>query len=145
MGTLLRTFLANTYRNPGTTQTPSPKGELSCGFGACTATKQCRDGGIIDRPRCWLRQRALLTRDQANKERTMKSMAIAVALLVGMALVPAGSAQAAGCLKGAAVGGVAGHFANHHGLIGAGVGCLVGRHEANKHVREQVPQDRYYH
>jgi hypothetical protein len=74
----------------------------------------------------------------------MKSMAIAVAFLVGMALVPAGSAQAAGCLKGAAVGGVAGHLANHHGLAGAGIGCLVGRHEANKRAREQSPQDRNY-
>jgi hypothetical protein len=74
----------------------------------------------------------------------MKSIAIAAALLVGMALVPAGSAQAAGCVKGAAVGGVAGHFANHHGLVGAGVGCLVGRHEANKRVREQGAQYRDY-
>ena len=72
----------------------------------------------------------------------MKSAAIAMALLVGMALLPVGSAQAAGCLKGAAVGGVAGHFA-HHGLIGAGVGCLVGRHEANKRAREQMAPNRY--
>ncbi|HVH80001.1 MAG TPA: hypothetical protein VM782_11455 [Stellaceae bacterium] len=34
----------------------------------------------------------------------------------------------AGCLSGAAVGGVAGHFVGHHGLIGAGIGCAVGHH-----------------
>jgi len=46
-------------------------------------------------------------------------------------------ADARGCLKGAAVGGVAGHYAGHHGLLGAAAGCLVGRHEANKHDRMQ--------
>lgn len=48
------------------------------------------------------------------------------------ALVFAGEASAKGCLKGAAVGGVAGHVAGKHGLIGAGVGCAIGRHRANK-------------
>ena len=40
--------------------------------------------------------------------------------------------QAKGCLKGAVVGGAAGHFAGHHGLLGAAAGCVIGRHEANK-------------
>ena len=40
-------------------------------------------------------------------------------------------AQARGCIKGALVGGVAGHMA-HHGLMGAAAGCVVGRHMANK-------------
>lgn len=48
-----------------------------------------------------------------------------------LALV-SGTSQAAGCLKGAAVGGVGGHFAGHHGLIGAAAGCAVGHHMANK-------------
>jgi hypothetical protein len=56
-----------------------------------------------------------------------------LALTLAAGLAPA---QAAGCLKGAAVGGVAGHFVGHHTLLGAGAGCLVGRHEANKHERE---------
>ena len=47
-------------------------------------------------------------------------------------------ADAAGCLKGAAVGGVAGHFAGHHGLLGAGAGCLIGRHSANKKARQEM-------
>jgi hypothetical protein len=52
--------------------------------------------------------------------------------------------SAAGCLKGAAIGGVAGHYAGHHGLLGAGAGCLIGRHEANKHARERAEHDRSY-
>ncbi len=43
-----------------------------------------------------------------------------------------GPAAAKGCLKGAAVGGVGGHVAGHHGLIGAAAGCAVGHHIANK-------------
>jgi hypothetical protein len=52
-----------------------------------------------------------------------------------------GPLQAAGCLKGAAVGGVAGHLAGHHGVLGAGAGCVIGHHEANKHARQQAPQN----
>ena len=47
------------------------------------------------------------------------------------ALLP-GVSNAKGCLKGAAVGGVGGNVAGHHGLIGAAAGCAVGRHMANK-------------
>jgi hypothetical protein len=66
---------------------------------------------------------------------------IATILVAGMlaaagAALPQG-AQATGCLKGAVVGGIAGHLAGHHGLIGAGIGCAVGRHEANKRVYEE--------
>ena len=52
----------------------------------------------------------------------------------------AAPAQAAGCLKGAAVGGVAGHYAGHHGVLGAGAGCVIGHHEATKHAREKAQQ-----
>ena len=56
--------------------------------------------------------------------------------IISMALLGLGTtAEAKGCLKGAAVGGVAGHFAGHHGLIGAAAGCVYGRHEANKRDR----------
>jgi len=75
----------------------------------------------------------------------MKTLFIAtgaVALMLGT-LAPA-PAQAAGCLKGAAVGGVAGHVAGH-GVLGAAAGCAVGRHEANKSARasqqQQAPTD----
>jgi hypothetical protein len=60
----------------------------------------------------------------------------ALALMAGVT----SSANAAGCLKGAAVGGVAGHFAGHHGVLGAGAGCVIGHHEANKHARQQATQ-----
>jgi hypothetical protein len=49
----------------------------------------------------------------------------------------AAPAGAKGCLKGAIVGGVAGHYAHRHGLIGAALGCLIGRHEAKKHEFDQ--------
>ena len=78
---------------------------------------------------------------EGEKTLSMKSILVPAALAVALAawLTPA---QAAGCLKGAAVGGVAGHFAGHHGLLGAGAGCIIGRHEANKHARERAEQDR---
>jgi outer membrane lipoprotein SlyB len=52
----------------------------------------------------------------------------------------ASAADAKGCLKGAAVGGVAGHYVGHHGFLGAAAGCLIGRHEANKAARQQRQQ-----
>jgi uncharacterized protein YcfJ len=74
----------------------------------------------------------------------MKSIVIAAGLLVGLAGIAATPADAAGCLKGAVVGGVAGHYVGHHGVLGATAGCLIGRHEANKHAREQAqPSQRY--
>ena len=62
---------------------------------------------------------------------TMKTLLASTILAFGVLAVSA-PAQAKGCVAGAAVGGVAGHVAGGHGLIGAGVGCLVGRHRANK-------------
>jgi hypothetical protein len=47
------------------------------------------------------------------------------------------SVQAKGCLKGATVGALAGHFAGRHGVLGAAAGCAIGRHEANKRDKEQ--------
>ena len=65
----------------------------------------------------------------------MKWMALAAALVISGVILPAGTAQARGCLKGAAVGGVAGHYMGHHGWLGAAAGCLIGRHEANRPTR----------
>ncbi len=59
-----------------------------------------------------------------------------VAVLFGASLLVAGAAQA-GCLTGAAIGGVAGHVAGHHGLLGAAAGCAIGHHEANIHNQKQ--------
>jgi hypothetical protein len=47
------------------------------------------------------------------------------------------TAGAHGCIKGAAVGGVAGHLAGHHGLAGAAVGCAIGHHRAKVKEREK--------
>jgi hypothetical protein len=69
---------------------------------------------------------------------TIKSIVIPAvfALAVAGGLAPA--PVQASCLKGAVVGGAVGHLAGHHALLGAGVGCLMGRHEANRDY-----QDRY--
>jgi len=70
----------------------------------------------------------------------MKTKVITAAALgiTALASLPA-PANAAGCLKGALIGGLAGHFAGH-GILGAGAGCLVGRHYANRAPRTQMTQ-----
>jgi hypothetical protein len=75
----------------------------------------------------------------------MKTLAIAGALLVGISVLPAGQAQARGCISGALLGGTAGHFAGHHGLLGAAAGCVIGHHYANRHARmyRTTPQSGY--
>jgi uncharacterized protein YcfJ len=60
------------------------------------------------------------------------------AVTLSSVMVMAGTANAAGCLKGAVVGGVAGHYAGHHAVVGALGGCLVGRHMAKKQAEEQA-------
>jgi hypothetical protein len=45
-------------------------------------------------------------------------------------------ANAHGCIKGAAVGGVVGHVAGHHAVAGAAVGCVIGHHRATVKERE---------
>jgi hypothetical protein len=59
----------------------------------------------------------------------MKTMIAAIALLAVGATAMPNDAHAIGCLSGAAVGGVAGHYAGHHGVLGAAAGCAVGHHE----------------
>jgi predicted transcriptional regulator with HTH domain len=68
----------------------------------------------------------------------MKAILAGTMLALISAAFLSGPADAAGCLKGAVVGGVAGHYAGNHGLLGAGVGCAVGRHQANKRARQQM-------
>ncbi|WP_250502254.1 hypothetical protein [Caballeronia sp. AZ7_KS35] len=57
---------------------------------------------------------------------------LASIIVASTMLAATGAAQAKGCLKGAAVGGVAGHVAGGHGTAGAIGGCAIGHHEANK-------------
>ena len=61
----------------------------------------------------------------------------ATAMILSLAFA-APTANAKGCMKGAVVGGVAGHYVGSgHGVLGATAGCLVGRHNAKKHARQQ--------
>jgi outer membrane lipoprotein SlyB len=66
------------------------------------------------------------------------------ALVIGVAFlsfaVASHTAQAIGCLSGAAAGALAGHMAGH-GIVGAIGGCIAG-HEWHKHtVRQQDMQN----
>jgi hypothetical protein len=48
-------------------------------------------------------------------------------------------ARPGGCVKGAIVGGIAGHFVGHGGL-GAAAGCAYGIHRRNEYNRDN-PRD----
>jgi outer membrane lipoprotein SlyB len=58
---------------------------------------------------------------------------LTLALAFSMTTVPA---DAKGCIKGAIVGGIAGHYAARHGLLGAAAGCVIGHHAAKQHEKE---------
>jgi uncharacterized protein YcfJ len=74
----------------------------------------------------------------------MKRVLIAAAASVAMAgALPLAPANAAGCMKGAVVGGVAGHYMGHHGWLGAAAGCLIGRHRANNAAHPRPMQNNY--
>lgn len=68
----------------------------------------------------------------------MKSIGVVLLLSVTLAC-GAVSAEAKGCLKGAAVGAVGGHVAGHHAVLGAVAGCAVGHHMANKPAANLAP------
>ena len=59
------------------------------------------------------------------------------ATLAAFSLIGTGpAAEAKGCIKGALVGGVAGHYVGKgHAVAGAAAGCLAGRHIAKKKAR----------
>jgi hypothetical protein len=68
----------------------------------------------------------------------MKPTIFAASLALAFApLVAFSPAEAAGCLKGGAVGAVAGHFAGHHGVLGAIGGCAIGHHMANEESKQK--------
>ncbi|KQO59393.1 hypothetical protein ASG60_10020 [Methylobacterium sp. Leaf469] len=52
-------------------------------------------------------------------------------------LVSAGAAEAKGCIKGAIIGGLAGHYLAERGVVGAVAGCLGGRYLANRKARRE--------
>jgi len=71
----------------------------------------------------------------------MKSMLVAAATMLAVFGLSSGPSEAAGCVKGAVIGGIAGHFVGH-GLIGAGAGCAIGHHEAYRRDQERGRSDR---
>jgi hypothetical protein len=49
----------------------------------------------------------------------------------------------AGCLKGAAIGAVAGHIAHHHAVLGAVAGCAIGHHLAVEARKQKEAEQRH--
>lgn len=63
-----------------------------------------------------------------------------IATASALALLTFGSvgvAEAKGCIKGAIIGGIAGHYLAERGVVGAVAGCLGGRYLANRQARRQ--------
>jgi hypothetical protein len=74
------------------------------------------------------------------KEFHMKAQLAVISIVAALVLFSA-PASAKGCVKGAAVGGVADHVVGHHSVLGAAAGCAVGRHRANKAAKQREMQD----
>ena len=71
----------------------------------------------------------------------MKREMVVAAALLSLSMLPAG-AEAKGCLKGAAVGGVAGHMVGSgHAVAGAAAGCAIGHHKASKDAKQAAQQN----
>lgn len=69
--------------------------------------------------------------------------ALLTAAALSLSFAAAPQADAKGCIKGAIVGGVAGHYVGRgHALAGAAVGCVAGHHLAKKHARERARHHR---
>jgi hypothetical protein len=69
---------------------------------------------------------------QAAGAADMKALLFGCALSLALAAA-AMPADAKGCIKGALIGGIAGHYASRHGFLGAAAGCVVGHHLAKRH------------
>jgi uncharacterized protein YcfJ len=75
-----------------------------------------------------------------NRENIMRIIATASALAL-LTLGSVGAAEAKGCIKGAIIGGIAGHYLAERGVVGAVAGCLGGRYLANRDARRQRDVD----
>ena len=65
-------------------------------------------------------------------------MKIATIMIAATLLIAgAGQAEARGCINGAVIGGVAGHYLADRGIVGAVAGCLGGRYLANRAARRR--------
>jgi hypothetical protein len=69
----------------------------------------------------------------------MKKKLAAAALIMALPFA-ASQADAAGCIKGAIVGGIAGHYAHPHAILGAMTGCVVGHHLAAEKAKQAQQQ-----
>lgn len=67
----------------------------------------------------------------------MRIVARASAIAI-MMLMSVGAAEAKGCIKGAIIGGIAGHYLAERGVVGAVAGCLAGRALANRRARQDI-------
>lgn len=65
-------------------------------------------------------------------------IAVTASAIAMMTLASVGAAEAKGCIKGAIIGGVAGHYLAERGVVGAVAGCLAGRALANRRARREV-------
>lgn len=63
----------------------------------------------------------------------VKAAVVAVVTLMGV-----GAAEAKGCIKGAIIGGIAGHYLAERGVVGAVAGCLAGRALAKRRSQRDV-------
>lgn len=67
----------------------------------------------------------------------MKAVA-RVSVLAIVTLMGVGAAEAKGCIKGAIIGGIAGHYLAERGVVGAVAGCLGGRYLANRRAQREI-------
>jgi len=67
----------------------------------------------------------------------MKHVIAGVVVAGSLAIAGTPAVEAKGCLKGAVVGGVAGHFMHHHTILGAAAGCIIGHHMAHEKEKQE--------
>ncbi|TPG54068.1 hypothetical protein [Sphingomonas glacialis] len=73
-------------------------------------------------------------------------MRIVSLLAVSAALASASPVLAKGCIRGAAAGGVAGHFVGKgHAVMGAVAGCAIAHHHYAKQARAEKAAARAQH
>ncbi len=74
----------------------------------------------------------------------MKKLLIipAFACLSAISIGTQAEAQPGGCIKGAIIGGIAGHFMHHSG-IGAAAGCAWGMHRRSEYNRQTEGRSTY--
>jgi hypothetical protein len=88
------------------------------------------------------RRLAVWSFDGVPRVKAIMTAAMIVALSIPLSV--SASAEDGGCLKYGAGGAVAGHFAGHHTMSGAVIGCGIGAAKRHR-VREEEPaRDRAY-